>query len=294
MNYFKITQPTVISFSGGRTSGYMLKKCIEENGNNIPACAHVVFQNTGKEFPETLDFVNECSVRWGVPIVWLEFDLTPDNRETFSIVDYKTASGNGEPFEKLISKGLIPNPSVRICTIEMKSRTMSRYLKSIGCDEITNFVGIRADEPKRWDNSDGIQHKKVKGEVEYWKRGINKGQPKHLNRIIVEEKYAPLRYAGITKVDVISFWNNNDFNLKIDSDYSNCDLCYLKGFKQIVQTMRETSPKLGEWWATMEEKYGNRFRNDRPTYRQMMIIASDQPNFNLGDDDRSIPCNCTD
>ena len=28
--------------------------------------------NTGKEMPQTLDFVQECGERWGLAIVWLE------------------------------------------------------------------------------------------------------------------------------------------------------------------------------------------------------------------------------
>ena len=33
-----------------------------------------MFCNTGMERAETLEFVNECALRWGVPIVWLERD----------------------------------------------------------------------------------------------------------------------------------------------------------------------------------------------------------------------------
>jgi len=67
MNPFKIIEPTVISFSGGRTSGYMLWRILQEN-NGLPEDAIVIFANTGKEMEETLEFVRDCETNWDVPI----------------------------------------------------------------------------------------------------------------------------------------------------------------------------------------------------------------------------------
>ena len=71
-NPYYIDEPARISFSGGRTSAYMLWKVLEAHGGVLPDHVVVTFANTGKELPETLDFVHACSVNWGVPIVWLE------------------------------------------------------------------------------------------------------------------------------------------------------------------------------------------------------------------------------
>ena len=46
-----------ISFSGGRTSAFMLHHILEAN-NGLPDNALVCFQNTGREMPQTLAFVN--------------------------------------------------------------------------------------------------------------------------------------------------------------------------------------------------------------------------------------------
>ena len=56
---FKITEPTVISFSGGRTSAYLLWRVLQSN-NGLPDGSIVVFANTGKEEEATLQFVKDC------------------------------------------------------------------------------------------------------------------------------------------------------------------------------------------------------------------------------------------
>ena len=73
MNYeYRIKETAAISFSGGRTSGYMLWKILDAWGGKLPQHLRVTFANTGKEMPQTLDFVRACGERWDVDIVWLE------------------------------------------------------------------------------------------------------------------------------------------------------------------------------------------------------------------------------
>jgi hypothetical protein len=64
---------------------------------------------------ETFDLVRECGERWGVFIVWLEYN--PGLPEKFEIVSHATASRIGEPFERLLlNRGMLPNPVTRFCT----------------------------------------------------------------------------------------------------------------------------------------------------------------------------------
>ena len=66
---FKIIEPTVISFSGGRTSAYLLWRVLQSN-NGLPEDARAVFANTGKEDEATLKFIKDCSDKWNVHIDW--------------------------------------------------------------------------------------------------------------------------------------------------------------------------------------------------------------------------------
>lgn len=94
---YLIDGPALISFSGGRTSAYLLKHILDANGGTLPADVVPCFANTGREMPETLDFVRDCSERWNVPVVWLEFDPAWGKQRRFRVVDHAAASRAGEP-----------------------------------------------------------------------------------------------------------------------------------------------------------------------------------------------------
>ena len=70
-------RPVIINFSGGRTSAYMLRRILDRYDGQLPPHVRVAFANTGKEKEETLQFVQECSDRWGVQITWLEYHYVP-------------------------------------------------------------------------------------------------------------------------------------------------------------------------------------------------------------------------
>ena len=146
-NPYEINEPTCISFSGGRTSAYMLYKVLEAHDMSLPSDAIVCFANTGKEDEATLKFVHDIETKWNVPIHWIEYR---NDEIGFAKVDYETASRDGEPFEELIQKvQFLPNSAMRICTTHLKIRPFRKYLDSIGINRPNQFVGIRADEMRR-------------------------------------------------------------------------------------------------------------------------------------------------
>ena len=88
---FRIEGPAVISFSGGRTSAYMLRRILDAHDGALPPDVHAVFANTGREMPATLDFVAEVASRWNVPVTWLEF--TARRHDGYREVSHNSASG---------------------------------------------------------------------------------------------------------------------------------------------------------------------------------------------------------
>ena len=204
---FKYPEGNVhVTLSGGRTSAYLLHKLLEENGD-IPERVRVVFANTGREDPRTLDFVQQIGHRWSVQITWVQY--LPD-APWFEIVNHNSAARDGEPFEEMIKhKRFVPNGGKRICTEQLKVRTARRYLVAEGWKSWTKTLGIRADEPHRFDQPD---------------------QPR-------EKIWMPLIEAGVTKPMVLDFWKRQPFDLPPDVE-SNCILCFQFGLAQLADQMR--------------------------------------------------------
>ena len=284
---FKIDSPTCISFSGGRTSAYMLWRVLQSNDGSLPKDAIVCFANTGKEMAETLYFVKECSDNWKVPIVWLEYAEKGDGGAGYNVVDFYNCSRYGEPFELLIKKRkYLPNPVTRFCTVELKIRVIHKFLKSHGWllgDGYDMATGIRADEQRR------IAKIRARGTT---------SESAKANMIL------PLVDAGVTKKEVGDFWKSQPFDLRLENNngvtmHGNCDLCFLKGTKQVYSLIQE-KPGRAVWWAKMEalqlasKPSGAVFRSDRPTYQSMHDYALVQSDMFSDSVDETIECFCGD
>jgi hypothetical protein len=110
-----------------------------------------------------------------------------------------------------------------------------------------------------------------------------------------DEKHCPLAVAGITQKDVMDFWNNSSFDLKLTlidtkTPLGNCDLCFLKDLKQKLSIVKRYPEKV-IWWASMEDKIGAQFRRDHPPYKDMVKRATSQIDMFA---DESIECFCGD
>lgn len=227
-----------ISFSGGRTSAYLLHQILEANGS-LPDRVKVMFANTGREMPETLDFVQECGDRWGVNIIWVEY-RRGDRKNIYDIVSHNSASRNGEPFQQLISaKKYLPNVVTRFCTTELKIMPMKKYLVSCGWNKWSAAVGIRADEAHR-------TKKESKDRWSYW---------------------YPLVDAGVSKMDIYDFWSSQPFDLRLEningkSPLGNCDMCFLKSEATLAAIARR-HPERAQWWIDIEKKTNSQFHKKR-------------------------------
>ena len=277
---FKITGPTCISFSGGRTSAYMLWRVLQAHGMSLPQDAVVCFANTGKEDEATLRFVQDCSEHWGIDITWLEYQQAEPR---FMAVNYETANRHGKPFEEIIAQrgGILPNRVARFCSSELKTRTMHRYLKAQGWDEWDTFIGIRADEPRRVAKF----------------RANPKPEGKH------EEVWLPLAQIGVSSHDVAAFWMSQPFDLELPNIqgktmHGNCDLCYLKPASQLLSLIQE-KPERAVWWIEREQEAEKvattaaRFRDDMPSYQEMARFTAKQSDmFDAAEE--GIACFCGD
>lgn len=218
----------LITFSGGRTSAFMAVMCKEyyKNDNLL-----FVFANTGKEREETLKFINECNVRFGLGIVWIEADIAPQKGQgtSYKVVDYHTASRKGFPFEKAIKKYGLPSKLYRHCTRELKEVPIHKYAKHyFNGEPYITALGIRADEAKR----------------------INKNR---------KNVIYPLVSLNIDEKFIRAWWKKQDFDLELKDYEGNCDLCFLKSKRKRLTILSEY-PNIGLWWKAIENEYADEKR----------------------------------
>lgn len=224
---FLITGPALISFSGGRTSAYMLWRILRAHDWKLPDDVVVVFFNTGKEREETLRFVHTCQSRWAVPVVWAEWR---DNDAGFEEVGFNSASRSGEPFAALIAKkGYLPNRGAGYCSIELKARVGRDYCRTRGWKNWNSVIGLRADELDR-----------VHGAL---RRNDSKRDP--------WRNVMPLHSAGIARRDVLAFWREQAFDLGLMDYEGNCDLCWKKSRTKLKRIIRD-NPIRALWWKAQE------------------------------------------
>lgn len=266
---FRVDGPAVISFSGGRTSGLMLRRCLDAHGGTLPADVHVVFANTGLEREETLRFVDECSTRWGVEIRWVERRPRP---ERFAEVTFETASRDGEPFAALIEeKRYLPNAVTRLCTEGLKIHVLRDFMRAQGYEHWTNVVGLRFDEPSR------VASVRARFEPRW-------------------DSVCPLASAKVTATDVAAFWRAQPFDLELRAGEGNCNLCFLKS-RPLREYLAATRPQDAAWWIAQEARVGARFHAHERGYadlldraRRQLPLVLDTEALNAS----TIPCGCTD
>ena len=265
---FLIAGPALISFSGGRTSAYMLWRILQAHGGVLPDDVHVAFANTGKEREETLRFVHECATRWGVRVRWIEWRSRLKSvpvAERFEEVGFNSASRNGEPFAALIaSKKSTPNSVARWCTEELKVKTIQAFMEASGHTEYANVIGLRADEPRR------VAKGRERGSV------------------------MPLADAGITNRMVRAFWVRQDFDLGLLPFEGNCDGCFLKARPKLWEVER-TKPGTLQWWSDMEQGPGKGRFVTEYSYAELIRDVRRQPDLFAGglfDDDPDMDAEC--
>ena len=84
------------------------------------------FSDTGKELPETYEFLDQLEVFLGKPIVRLDAERNFDHWLA-------------------VYKGLLPSSQVRWCTVDLKIKPFEEY---VGEDKAYHYIAIRADEDR--------------------------------------------------------------------------------------------------------------------------------------------------
>lgn len=181
-----------------------------------------VFANTGKELPETLDFVHRCDVEWGLKVVWIEALINQQKGKgvRYKIVSYETAARNGGPFDEMVHKFGIPNKDFPFCTRELKERPIEKWARDHYGKDFRIAIGMRIDERSRAT----ARKQRIYPLVEWW---------------------------PTWEIMVRSFWASQPFDLGLKDYEGNCDLCWKKSLRKRLTILRN-NPSVAAQWAEWE------------------------------------------
>lgn len=276
-----IIQNLFISFSGGRTSAYMLIKILDEIKAKNPVfdMLHsdplIAFANTGLEHPKTLDFVKKVSKyvleNYGLKVYFLEAGGVVEEagkkyRTKLELrrEDFASMSRRGQPAFNAVDEYGAFGMAAPHCTREMKLAPLNEFASYAGKNTI-QAIGIRADEAGR-----------VKLEPKKW--------------------YPLATEWPTTKEMVLEFWKEMPFDLDIEERHGNCLFCFKKGWNKLVKNAQEFPQELDLMEAIYKRGcQTNKKQNkpDIPYFRQHRTF-DDLRNAIPDGDQTDISCDCGD
>jgi 3'-phosphoadenosine 5'-phosphosulfate sulfotransferase (PAPS reductase)/FAD synthetase len=143
----------VISFSGGRTSAYLvyLIESMRKSGEWTEPVEYI-FMDTGAEHPKTYEFIKKCVEHFGIELTCLraKVDMELGVSNGYEIIKMSDIGFDLSVFNKFMSKYGNPTINRPICTDKLKTIPSTKYLtEKYGKGNFVRWLGMRIDEPRR-------------------------------------------------------------------------------------------------------------------------------------------------
>lgn len=249
----------VISFSGGRTSAYLLNLF-----KNDPE-AHFVFMDTGAEHPATYQFIKDIVKHWKIDLVCLRTVVNPVMNIgcTYKIISLDELKQDLEPWKAMLKKYGSPYYDSPFCTARMKTEPFEKYCNDkFGKGGFERWIGIRFDEPKRLP----IEILKSLQLPVHTKASNQKKGFRYLAEI-----------SEFEKDDVLHWWKKQPFDLAITEHLGNCVFCIKKTINKVALAGKDEPEQLVKWVQVTEgpdvRSEGRKYNHHR-MYRER-LHASD-------------------
>ena len=206
----------VISFSGGRTSAYLLSLFTSNND------AVFIFCDTGAEHPNTYTFIKQCVKHFNIELVCLKAVVNKERGVgvTYKVVDVDSIGWDLSMFSDISKKYGAPfNPSGAHCTQHLKTVPFYKYCdEKFGKGNYTTWLGIRVDELRRLKPKKGV---------------------KYLAEL-----------SQMDKNGILGYWRDMPFDLNLDEWLGNCVFCIKKPVNRVaLATLSE--PELAREFSQM-------------------------------------------
>lgn len=211
----------VVSFSGGRTSAYLvwLMEKTKKAGEKIV----YIFMDTGAEHQKSYDFVRAVAKNFAVEIICLRVAVNPElgKANGYTVASIDEIGPDLKPWSDIVKKYGVPYFGGAFCTDRMKLGPFTKYCNEhFGKGNYETWLGIRADEPNRLSEKDGI-------------------------RYLAE-------ISDFYKHDVLDWWGEQDFDLGIDEWNGNCVFCMKKSDLKLAAAQRDNPGHYIEFMEMIE------------------------------------------
>ncbi|MGQ1193733.1 phosphoadenosine phosphosulfate reductase domain-containing protein [Acinetobacter baumannii] len=243
----------VISFSGGRTSAYLVHLFKSDPD------AHFVFMDTGAEHPATYQFIKDIVKHWGIDLVCLRTIVNPEMGKGcgYQVVGIDDLKQDLKPWKEMLSKYGAPAYDIPYCTARMKTEPFEKYCNDMfGKNQFERWIGIRFDEPKR-----------LPLEI------LEKLQlPIHAKAVHQKSGFRYLaEVSTFDKDDILDWWNEQPFDLAITEHLGNCVFCIKKGLNKIALAAKDEPEQAVKWIEVTE---GPRVRSEGRKYNHHRMYRS--------------------
>jgi hypothetical protein len=247
----------MVTVSGGRSSA-MMARHIQTHEKYKDFEKVYVFCNTGMERPETIEFLQNIEKFWGIPLIKIEgvYSQVMGVGIDCKIVDWDNLDMQAKTFENAImhlNKGTfegLPFSEAPYCSGALKKEPAKKLCDNIfGVNNYIKAIGYRLEDmPKRITDAE-IKEDKTR-----------------IFPLLTDFQYK------INKFYLSKFWDEQPFKLGIHSKYGNCELCWKKSDKNLVETIRYGT-RFIDWYARMEQQYNNTSFRGRKSIFDYVKIA---------------------
>lgn len=226
----------VVSFSGGRTSAYMVHLI-----RDMDPDAHFIYMDTGAEHPKTYEFIRNIAKHWKLKLTCLRVIPNPEmsKASTYEELSVEDIGPDLEPWKRMLRKYGHPYVGGAFCTDRMKTVPFTKYCEEhFGKGNYMTWLGIRADEPKRLRPREGFGY---------------------LANI-----------SNFDKQDVLDWWEEQPFDLGIQEHLGNCVFCIKKSLQKVSLAAKD-EPVLAQEFITMLDE--NDVKDDKVMYRSNNTLS---------------------
>lgn len=248
----------IISFSGGRTSGYTVNIFKDDPD------AYFIYMDTGAEHPATYQFIKDIVKQWKINLVCLRAVVNPKMNKGvgYKIIPIDELKQDLEPWKEMLKKYGSPYYDMPFCTARMKTEPFEKYCNDVfGKNNYERWIGIRSDEPKRLP-------------IEVLEK---LSLPIHKD---AKNQKAGFRYlaeiSDFTKEDILDWWEQQPFDLAITEHLGNCVFCIKKHLNKVALAAKDEPEQAVKWIEVTEgpsvRSEGRKYNHHR-MYRSRLHLS---------------------